>query len=130
MLTKQLEFVKERKLPSPAGTYKRKDNRLARMPTQRFQSSPTEKPRSRKTSTDQISNPLEKKKKRKVIIRSHTHCNKQHEPTQCLAWGCWCKICTGLHHSARSCQQEQVVHSRLRGMTAAPPAQRNALYGH
>lgn len=32
MLTKQLEFVKQRKLPSPAGTYKRKDKSFPQMP--------------------------------------------------------------------------------------------------
>lgn len=34
MLTKQLESVKQRKLPSPAGKYKRKDNSLAEVPTE------------------------------------------------------------------------------------------------
>lgn len=60
-------------------------------------------------------------------LRSYTHCKKQHEPTQYLASGWWRKICPGLHHSARACQQKQVALSKLWGMTAALPAHRNAL---
>lgn len=121
MLTK-LEFVKQRKLPSPAEHTRGRTRASTDARHSDFRAFQQKNwgPERQAWIKFQI---LWGKKK----LRSHTHCNKQHEPTQYLASGWWRKICPGLHHSARACQQKQVALSKLWGMTAALLAHRNAL---